>query len=262
MTVIALASAKGSPGTTITALALAAVWPTPVVLADVDPAGGDLLWRCRDRAGDPLDPDHGLLSLGAAARRGAAETTLADHLQPIADDVRVMVGVSSPDQLAGIGSVWSQIPALLSAHHEDVLVDCGRVVPGSAALPVLLRADVVVFVVRPDLEGVAHLRDRLRALSSSLRLGEPDGVRVGVAVATSYRDTRAVPDLQQLLDAEGLAVSVLGVVAEDEKAARMLSSARMGDPRRTLLGRSARELAGQLTEMPAPLRAPRRKVLR
>jgi hypothetical protein len=249
VSVIALASAKGSPGTTITGLALASTWPRDVVLAEVDPAGGDLGWRCRDRSGDPLDPDRGLLSLGAAARRGASETTLGEHLQEAAFGRPVLVGVSSPDQLAGLGGAWSQLSALFSAHPDDVLVDVGRVTPGSPALPVLVRADVVLFVVRPDLEGVAHLRERLQSLRTALRLGEYDGPPVGVVAVTSYRDTNVVDDLQRLLDSEKLGVHVLGIVADDPKAARILSSSRLGDPRKTLLGRSAKTIAERVVQL-------------
>lgn len=249
MSVIALASAKGSPGATLAGLALASTWPDDVVLAEVDPAGGDLAWRCRDRAGDPLDPDRGLLSLGAAARRGASETTLDEHLQDAAFGRPVLVGVASPDQLAGLGSAWSQLSPILSAHPTDVLVDVGRVTPGSPALPVLVRADVVLFVVRPDLEGVAHLRERLQSLRSALRLGEYDGPPVGVLVVASYRDTGVVDDLQQLLDSEKLGVRVLGILAQDPKAARILSSSRLGDPRRTLLGRSAKTIAERVVQL-------------
>ena len=42
---IAVAADKGAPGVTTTAVALAAVWPRPVLLAECDPAGGDLVYR-------------------------------------------------------------------------------------------------------------------------------------------------------------------------------------------------------------------------
>ena len=40
MAVIALASASGSPGVTTTALAMALLWPRPVLLVEADPTGG------------------------------------------------------------------------------------------------------------------------------------------------------------------------------------------------------------------------------
>lgn len=246
MSVVALASAKGAPGATLTGLALAWAWPREVALADLDPAGGDLVWRCRDRAGEPLDPDRGLLTLGAAARRGASETALADHLQDTSLGVPVLAGVPSPEQLTGLGGVWSQLPAVFEAHPGDVLVDVGRVLPGSAALPVLLKADLAVFVVRPDLEGVAQLRARLHGLAAALRLDEPGARPVAVVVVTSYRDRTVVGDLQRLLDSEGLPARVVGIAAEDAKGVRHFRAERVGDPRGTLLGRSARTLADAL----------------
>lgn len=250
MTVIAVCSAKGSPGATLTAQALAQVWSGPVALVDADTAGGDLLWRCRGLQGEPLDPDRGLLSLAAAARRDADETTLAEHLQETAAGTPVLVGISSQEQLTGIGSVWSQLPSLLAGHDGDVLVDCGRLTAGSASLPVAMRADALLMVVRPDIEGVAHLRSRLLQVKSSLRTGDPDGTPVLVAVATTYRDRDSAKHLQQLLDADGIAAEVIGVVAHDDRAAQVLSSTRVGTTKRSLLARSATVLAERLAGVP------------
>lgn len=247
MTVYAFASAKGSPGVSTAAAAIAASWPTPAVLVDVDPAGGDVMWRNRTVNGGPLDPDRGLLSLAAAVRRGAAQADLTEHLQQTAMGVDVLVGLASPDQLSGLGAAWAQLPAVFAQHRTDVLVDCGRVVPGSAAMPVVTGADVVVLVTRPDLPGTAHLRERLRSLGSTLGIGGPGGKPVGVVVTTDYRDTRSASDLQQLFDHERLGVTVLGIVADDPKAARILSGERVGQLRKTLLGRSANQLAQRLS---------------
>ena len=41
---IAVAADKGAPGVTTTAVTLAAVWPRPVLLAECDPAGGDIAY--------------------------------------------------------------------------------------------------------------------------------------------------------------------------------------------------------------------------
>jgi MinD-like ATPase involved in chromosome partitioning or flagellar assembly len=247
VSVYALASAKGSPGVSTTAAALAAAWPAPVVLADVDPAGGDVMWRNRAVTGGPLDPDRGLLSLAAAVRRGADQADLTEHLQQTAMGVDVLVGLASPDQLAGLGAAWGQLPAVFAQHRTDVLIDCGRAVPGSAAMPVLAGADVVVLVARPDISGTAHLRERLRSLRSTLGLGGPGGKPVGVVVTTPYRDTRSAADLQQLFDSEQLGVTVLGIVADEPKAAKILSGERVGLFRRTLLCRSAAQLALRLS---------------
>ena len=246
MALYALASAKGAPGTTVTALALAAVWPTDPVVADMDPAGSDLTWWCRTPQGDPLDVNRGLLSLGAGVRRGADEVDLDEHLQDVDGGIRVLAGVASPGQVAGLGAAWSAIPSVYSRYRSDVIADCGRIVPGSASLPVLQRADAVLFVVRPTVEGMAHLRERLLSLREVLETGA-GSVPVGVAVVTSYRDTRSAPDLQQLLDSHGLRARVLGVIAQDDRAADSLRGVRWTRGVRTsLLFRSAAEVAGGL----------------
>lgn len=249
MTLYALASAKGSPGTSVAALALATVWPTDPVVADMDPAGSDLAWWLRTPDGEPLQTDRGLLSLGAAVRRGAEEVTLGEHLQEVDGGYRVLAGVATPGQVAGLGAAWSHIPRVFQAHGEDVLADCGRVVPGSASLPVLQQAAAVLFVVRPTVEGTAHLRERLGSLRDALETGA-GGPPVGVVVVTSYRDTRSVPDLQQLLESEGIGATVLGVLAHDERAADHLKGARWSRAvGKSLLFRSASEVAGRLTEL-------------
>ncbi|MBY9076383.1 hypothetical protein K1X13_16235 [Nocardioides sp. WL0053] len=249
MALYALASAKGSPGVSIATMALAGTWPTDPVVADLDPAGGDFTWRYRTVTDEPVDTDRGLLSLGAAVRRGAAEADLADHLQEIGGGVRVLAGIASPTQVAGLGAAWGQLPAVFRAADHDVLADCGRVVPGSAVTPVLLAADAVLFVVAPTVEGTAHLRERLKGMADQLGLGAPDGVPVGVAVVTSYKDRRSAPDLQQLLDSEGLGARVLGVLAHDRKAADAMRGAGYAGTARSLLVRSAVEVGARLAAL-------------
>src|SRR5690606_38699489 len=65
MSLIAFASAKGSPGVSHAVGELARLWTGDAVVADVDPVGGDVMLVQRDRDGDPLNADTGLVSLGA-----------------------------------------------------------------------------------------------------------------------------------------------------------------------------------------------------
>ena len=53
MALIVLASDKGSPGVTTTAITLAAVWPRRALLAELDPSGGDVALRLRGPRGRP-----------------------------------------------------------------------------------------------------------------------------------------------------------------------------------------------------------------
>ena len=66
MALIAVAADKGAPGVTTTALALAAVWPRPVLLAECDPAGGDLVYRLPAGACSPSRPGSTCRSCTAA----------------------------------------------------------------------------------------------------------------------------------------------------------------------------------------------------
>lgn len=251
MTLIAFASAKGSPGVSVTLAGLARVWPRPAAVADLDPVGGDTLLRYRDGSGEPLNPSRGLLSLGAAVRAGQA-ADLEEHLQTTAGGMRVLTGVSSPGQVIGLGPAWQHIARTLRSSTVDVLADCGRLAPGSPAMPVVEQADAVVLLVRDGLEDVAHLRERLLGLKATLRIGSIDAIPVGVVVRARASDARSAEDVERLLASSGVAVPSLGVVAEDPKAARVL---RHEVPRRlgrSDLMRSLRDVAGRVQELAAP----------
>ena len=45
MSLIVIGAAKGGPGVTTAAVALAAVWPRRAIVAECDPSGGDLALR-------------------------------------------------------------------------------------------------------------------------------------------------------------------------------------------------------------------------
>ena len=105
---ISLASAKGAPGTTTSAHVLAAVWPAPVVLADADPFGSDLLYRLRGSTGLPLDAERGLLSLAAQVRR-SPDADLAEHTTTVDGGLDVLLGMPRPEQAAAIASNWGAI---------------------------------------------------------------------------------------------------------------------------------------------------------
>jgi cellulose biosynthesis protein BcsQ len=242
-----VASAKGSPGVTTTAVVLAGAWPAEPVLADLDPAGGDVALRYRDEAGVPLDPDKGLLSLGAAVRRGSTEVPVLDHVQRVSGGLEVLAGVTSPSQVQGLGPAWLHLArAMKIVPSRDVIADCGRLMPGSATVPVLQHADAVLMIARPTVEGLSHLRERLHSFSETLQFGTHEAVPVGVALVTSYRDSRVVGDVQAILDRARLPVTVLGILAEDAKAAEAIRIGDGGRARKSLLLRSGADVADRL----------------
>ena len=250
MALVSVVSAKGSPGATATAVALAALWPTDCVLADLDPAGGDVALRWTDSAGVPLRADGGLVSLGAAMRRGAG-TDVGPHLQQICGGMDVLVGVSSPEQAIGLGPVWHNLGAALAAAPGDVVADCGRVVPGSPTVPVLESSGAVLFVTDAGLTSLAHLRERLRGLAPQLRFGRPGGVPVGVVVRAPERQSGVTGDVQRLLDSSGLLVPVVGLVADDPRGVSALEQQRAGAARSSFV-RSVRGLVPGVVRLLRP----------
>jgi cellulose biosynthesis protein BcsQ len=256
MALLSLISAKGAPGTTTTALALGAVWPRPVLLADCDPAGGDVALRMPGESGEPLDRDRGLLSLAALSRRGLTGAQVREHLQRIQGGLDVLAGVRSPEQATASAHLWPSLGSALDALEDvDVLADCGRVdgdAASSVVLPILRASRLVVLVTRPEAAAVVHLRERIEALSAVLRSRAVDGVPLGVLVVAKSTDRRGVDGLGQVLERDDLPVTLLGHVALDERGA----AAFHGQPQRRLdssmLVRSAREIAARLAEGLAP----------
>src|SRR6185437_14252689 len=127
MALIAIASDKGAPGVTTAALALAAVWPRPVLLAECDQAGGDLVYRFPAAGGGHLDPRRGVLSLAVVARRGMQPQQVWEHVQKLHGGLDVLAGVTNAEQGAGLSLLWGPIgKALASMPQADVIADCGR----------------------------------------------------------------------------------------------------------------------------------------
>lgn len=250
MTLIAFASAKGSPGVTQTVTGLATVWSRDVVVADLDPVGGDIGLRMRRSDGLPLDHDNGLLSYGAAVRSGQA-ADLTDHLQQAEDGTRVLVGVAGPGQVQGLGPAWPHIGAGLRGAASDVLADCGRFTPGSPATPVLERASALVLVARSDVAALSHLRERLRWMSEALRAGAGDRVPTAVLLVGDATDQRSADDLARLLASGGIDVPVLGTVAHDPKTVRHLQTISERNLRRSLFHRSLLDVATRVQALVA-----------
>jgi hypothetical protein len=244
MPLVAIAADKGAPGVTTLAVALGAVWPRRALVAECDPAGGDIALRLRGPNREPLEPEVGLLSLAASARRGLQPEHVWQHAQVLDGGLDVLVGLAIAEQAQGMGAVWQRLGDTFEHLPEaDVIADCGRVSGESSALAVVGAAQLAVFLVRPTVDAVAHLRDRLEVLEPRLRPAEVDGVPVGVVVVCDPGDERSVRDVQYVLDRAGLHAAVIGRFAHDPAGAAQLSGRWGGRLDRSLLVRSARELA-------------------
>ncbi len=241
---IAVAADKGAPGVTTTAVALAAVWPRPVLLAECDPAGGDLVYRLPGEGGDRLDPRRGLLSLAVAARRDLQPSELWAHAQKLRGGLDVLLGVTSAEQGAGLEPLWGPVGSVLAGLPQaDVIADCGRLGPDGAYYDLLAHAAAVVLVTRPSLGEVVRLRDRAAAVSLAARQRGGQDARVGVLVVADHRVfSRALAEVGQVLGA----VSMLGGIAFEPRSAELLRGEWGGRLDKSLLIRTAREVAGQL----------------
>ncbi|MFR9802021.1 MinD/ParA family protein [Pseudonocardia sp. RS010] len=254
-----MASVKGSPGVTTLCVALAACWPDPAgaVVVEADPAGGDVAMRFG------LAQSPGLLSLAAAARGGVAGGRGEDaqllwrHAQALPGNVLVVASppdaarargalavLAAPDPAGGLG------PLLAAAAHPGAVVvaDCGRADPGSPVMPLLRSADVMVLLTGAHADELAHLARRIPEIGAWSRhpvllLADRDKDR-GHSIAAVARE---------------LGVAPLARVPFDPRGAAVLSGRRSvlrwhhSGPGRSLLGRSAREIADLLAPgAPAP----------
>ena len=248
---IGLASVKGSPGVTSTALALTAVWPRPAVLLEADPTGGDLAYRCRAAHGGPVYASKGLLTLAAAVRGGVpGPEALFEQSQMLACGVNLVQGVSSAAQARGLGTLWATIAEACRVSEVDVIADLGRLERTSAVMPLAEAADYLLTVASTSLESVMHLTGGLIELTASLR--NRGAVRVEpVLVGPDAHAAGDCADLDEMLSRAGLPVQATQPMPYDPRALERLEQGEKATGRlgRTLLLRAARAMAGSMVEL-------------
>jgi hypothetical protein len=208
MSLIAFASAKGSPGVTTTVVTLAHVWPAErdLLVAELDPAGGDLAARLG------LTPEPGLASLAAAVHRVDGALDPIAHTQA-SRGLRLLL--ARPGRRAamalqvlgpGLGSALAD-----AATTGDILADLGRLDPDDPLVaPHLARADLVVLLSHPGTAELAHALAGLTDLEHRVR-------HVGVVLVGHERDTAAT--------ASTLGSRHLGSLPEDPRGAATFGGA-------------------------------------
>ena len=191
MVAVAVLGAKGAPGATVSAVALALRWPRPVLLADADLAGGDIGpgWLA-GRVG----AERGLLSFAATTRNAEVGAVtgaeLAAHVTGVPDAPGVMVlpGLVHAGQAGGLtGQVWARLASAAATGwpaeggtglvRVDLLADCGRV-SDRTPWQLVAACDVVLLATRPTLRGVHHARHAVAGVQAMV--GDPS--RVGLLV--------------------------------------------------------------------------------
>ena len=258
MALIAIGSDKGAPGVTTAALALAAVWPRPVLLAECDPAGGDLVYRFPAADGGHLDPRRGVLSLAVVARRGMQPQQVWEHTQKLHGGLDVLAGVTNAEQGAGLSLLWGPIGKILAALPQaDVIADCGRLGPDGPLYDLLAEATTVLLVTKVHVADVIRLRDRAAAFAAAAASRGRRGFGVGVVVVADHKKFRAaLGEVQHVLGQSNAPATVLGGIAHDVKGADLLAGEWGGNLDRTLLIKTAREVAQHLLAGLPPIASP------
>ncbi len=201
MAVISLISAKGSPGATTLAVALALSWghrhpERRTLLVDADPVGGDVAAGVL-RGGAPSGS--GMLALAAGRGRPAGEL-LVSACVPLTEggSVAAVVGVPDSQRAGALPPAWAVIEAALAERGGvDLVVDAGRLDSPLSAGPWLLGSDRVLLIVRPGLPSVASAR-RLAAAWT----GTP--VTAGVPVQLVVVDSASPYSPREVAGAVGL----------------------------------------------------------
>ncbi|MDW3220928.1 MAG: hypothetical protein R8F63_20180 [Acidimicrobiales bacterium] len=237
MSLICLASAKGSPGVTTTALGLAAALPVDAahrkLLLEADAAGGALAIRYQ------LGRLPGLVTLAAAGRHGLNREDLWSHTQGIPGGLPVVVAPERADRTMSILDTSGARLGHWLAELPDVttVADAGRLAPQPGGL--VATADLVLLVARPTAEQVhpgAALLDALTDAGCSvawLLVGSSPHPAAEVERFTEHAVARVLPD-----DARGASALLAGNVT--------------GNASRRPLLREIAALARDLAPVPIP----------
>ncbi|GAB3570557.1 hypothetical protein GCM10027445_24340 [Amycolatopsis endophytica] len=241
---VSVLSLKGAPGVTTFAVALAARWPGPsrALVVEAAPSGGDLALRFS------LASTPGLVSLAAAARRGGDADLVWQHTQELRGGLRVVAAPPDAEQTRAALAALAQHPAsglelLRQAANQPgvvVIVDCGRVDPGSPGVPIARSCDAMVLLSRAHADDLAHLPRRLPTVAR----WTPNPVFL--LVGPGYSEAEV---------ARELGVQPLGRVPHDVRGAAVLCgrpAARRWGPARSALGQFAQKVAGELAARQTP----------
>jgi MinD-like ATPase involved in chromosome partitioning or flagellar assembly len=242
---VVVTGGKGGPGATTLAVGLAGAWAAAgrsVLLVDADPAGGDVAAHL---VVGPEALRRGVAPLAALGATPIDPGAVLAESTELTTGLRVLVGVHRAD--AGgllsrrvgvaIAEAACRVPGV-----ELVVVDPGRLLPGSVAAAVVGLAEVWVVAVRADVPGALAAQRAFDAAAHA------EGLRP-VAVGVRRRSSADVAEL-----AEALGRPVAGLIPADPRGRRRaLESGR--PPGGGRLGRAYAALATRLD--PVGSQAPR-----
>lgn len=248
-----LTSGKGAPGVSTSTWALALCWSGPLLVADCDPAGGDL---APGFLAGRVSGDRGLLSWSTSARRGTPAMTAASMFSqhsvqlPERPNVWLLPGFTTSTQgYSFTDETWERLALALerssAAMGRDALVDTGRVVGDRGNWPVLQAADHVLLAVRPSVRSVHAAQDATTRLR--YELGDLNKVSALVIGDGPYSPAEVTTALDLPLAAK---------LPTDQRTAAVLSDGASVAVTRSLqrspLLKATGALAGRLTDIQQP----------
>lgn len=235
---VGMVSAKGSPGVSTTALAVASQWPRRVLLLEADPFGGDIR---AGLGGGEWPSTAGLADAVVDLRSTGRDEALRRRLhRPASHAPPILAGLGCVGQAPSVA--WAQLAAALGRMPEaDTVADCGRFAVLDGVSPLLRACDVVVLVVGSNLRAV-RAASRIAPLLRAELGTEPGDIRVSLLVVS--------PDQPYSSSeiAAGCRLPLVGALPRDRRAAEVWSDgippARAFD--RSPLQRGASRIAAKL----------------
>ncbi|WP_419918545.1 hypothetical protein [Candidatus Poriferisocius sp.] len=234
MSIIAVGSAKASPGVTSLSVGLGFLWESTTgrqaVLIEADSDGGVLAARF----GLSLAPS--LVEFSGAIRHEVTIDRLQRNSQLLAGQLPALVapGCGETTSLV-LGSISKQLVDGLDHLKEiDLVIDIGRVRPYSPTTDLVRRCDLVILVVRPHFDQLVPLVHQARRM-----------IAQNIPTALVCVGDRPYPPTEM---AKAAQVDLLGVMAYEPRVVQVLSGGFPSNRRhrRLLLWRTLNELVHRI----------------
>lgn len=230
--IVGLVSAKGAPGVTTAALALAAVAPDGLLI-EFDPSGGSIeSWT--GAGGEP-----GLVRVASGLRRSPGPEVVLEHAVDVPSGVRsVLAPTAGPYAESTVTMARERLPMVLRDLSDvTVFVDAGRWSRSQQTASRITACDVVAVVCSPTVEGV----EAARWLAEPLQL-ETRGNVVSLVVGDRPYPADEV--------AQAIGIPSAGALTWDQRGVTSLLTRGAGRAwERSPLARSARSALSRLADL-------------
>ena len=234
MSIIAVGSAKASPGATDLSVGLGLSWAPntgrQAVLIEADGDGGVVAARY----GLTLTPS--LVELSGVAQHDLTPNRLKDNCQLLAGQLPALVAPGSGEATSVVLEPLAQrlIDGFANQDDIDVVVDVGRVRSHSPAAELIKHCDLLVLVARPQFDQLVPLVHRVRQVTAQ-----------GVPTALVCVGDRPYPPAEM---AKAAQLDLLGVMAYEPRVVQILGCGLPENRRhrQILLWRTLAELVNRI----------------